>query len=163
MEQLEYSAIQIRGILQELFPHRRLVLSQFTFFNHSGVARPTGSTFRRGRRCYRLEDLLPIACILALKEEGIPYKNVEEVPLLIQQNAERIFACGSGCRLSGCGDTVTLTFPGEETANPALLHYLEEETPLMLFWGFDVGLLAEQLRAIASRPAVGMPALLRAA
>ena len=68
----EFSASEIRQVLQGLFPHRRLVLSQFTFFNNIGVSLPTGETFRRGRRCYRLEDILSIATVLALKEEGIP-------------------------------------------------------------------------------------------
>ena len=155
MEQLEYSASQIRKILQELFPRRRLVLSQFTFFNQVGVAKPTGVTFRRGRRCYRLEDLLSIACILALKEEGIPYKNVDQVPAILQAHAERIFASGHGCRLSGFGDIVNLVLPGEEQSNAALLDYLSEDKEPILFWSFDVGLLAEQLQAVAQRSREG--------
>ena len=159
MEHTEYSATQIRKMLQELFPQRRLVLSQFTFFNHAGVAKATGTTFRRGRRCYRLEDILSIACILALKEEGIPYKNVEQVPPLIQDNSEQIFALGDGCRISGFGDTVSLVIPGQAQENPALERYLADESGLMLFWSFNVGLLAGQLRAIASGESVAAQGL----
>jgi DNA-binding transcriptional MerR regulator len=108
MSDFEYSATEIRKLLQGLFPHRRLVLSQFTFFNQIGIAKPTGSGFKRGRQCYRLEDLLSIATILALKEEGIPFKNIEVVPKIIQQNAARIFEIGEGCRLSGHGDAIVL-------------------------------------------------------
>jgi hypothetical protein len=155
MEHPEYSATQIRKILQELFPSRRLVLSQFTFFNHSGVARATGETFRRGRRCYRLQDLLSIACVLALKEEGIPYKNVEQVPVIVQENSEKIFALGDGCRLSGFGDSVTLIFPREPQENIALNNYISDGVGMMIFWSFNVGLLADQLRAIAYRSTEG--------
>ena len=145
----EYNASQIRKMLQELFPHRRLVLSQFTFFNHSGVAKATGVTYRRGRRCYRLEDILSIACVLALKEEGIPYKNIVEVPILMQGNAEKIFAYQHGCRLSGFADVVSLNFAGENQENAALNRYLEGSSGNQLFWSFDVGMLAQQLMAVA--------------
>lgn len=151
MENSEFSATEIRKILQGLFPHRRLVLSQFTFFNQVGVATPTGSTFKRGRRCYRLKDLLSIACILALKEEGIPYKNVEVVPGMIQEEAERIFAVGEGCRLYGVGGRIGLSFPGSEQDPEPLEAMLESESGLGLFWGFDVGLLASQLKEAALR------------
>lgn len=161
MDYVEYSASEIRKVLQGLFPERRLVLSQFTFFNQVGVARPTGSSFRRGRRCYRLQDLLSIACILALKEEGIPYKNVEEVPALIQANADRIFELGTGCRLSGFGSRVALNLPGSPPDTNALDTFLAPEGGTMLFWGFDVGFLALQLRQVAERllqPAVAQAA-----
>jgi hypothetical protein len=151
MENAEFSATEIRKILQGLFPHRRLVLSQFTFFNQVGVATPTGSTYKRGRRCYRLRDLLSIACILALKEEGIPYKNVEDVPRMIQEDAERIFAAGEGCRLYGVGGKVGLCFPGSQNNPEPLDAMLDCETGLGLFWGFDVGLLATQLSEAAQR------------
>ncbi len=81
MTETEYSASDIRKLLQQLFPQRRLVLSQFTFFSHRGVARATGETYRRGRRCYRLHDILSIASIIALKEEGIPLKNIRVDPV----------------------------------------------------------------------------------
>ena len=145
----EYSASEIRKLLQQLFPQRRLVLSQFTFFNQIGVARATGLTFRRGRRCYRLEDILSIACVIALKEEGIPLKNVETVPALVQERAQEIFHCGAGCRLSGYGDTVTLVLPQGDGDNRALDRFLDSGAERLLFWGFDVGLLAEQLEQVA--------------
>jgi DNA-binding transcriptional MerR regulator len=151
MESMEYSATQIRKMLHGLFPQRRLVLSQFTFFNHAGVSRATGSTFRRGRRCYRLPDILPIACILALKEEGIPYKNVESLPALIQDNADRILEIGDGCRLSGFGNSVNLMFPDQIGEPSALQSFLEGDSEMMIFWSFNIGLLAEQLRAVADR------------
>ncbi len=146
----EYSASELRRLLQELFPHRRLVLSQFTFYNQIGVAKPTGETFRRKRRCYRLVDILPIACVLSLKEQGIPLKNIAAVPGLIQENAARIFATGKGCRLSGAGDTVQLQMPGEE-ATQAALDTLLDGLCGSLFWGFDVGELAEQLYSAVAR------------
>lgn len=154
MAEQEYTATEVRKLLHELFPQRRLVLSQFTFFNQTGVSKATGSTFRRGRRCYRLEDLLSIACILALKEEGIPYKNVEGLPALIQENASLIFALGEGCRLSGFGEQVTLKLKGEGSVNEVLESFLAEGSQSLLFWSFDVGLLAHQLQAIAERQAM---------
>jgi len=104
----EYSATQVRLILQELFPSRKLVLSQLTFFNQIGVSVPTGAGFKRGRRLYRLRDLLPIAVVLALKEQGIPNKNVERAPSFIQEHADEIFKLGSPVQLSGIGDVVYL-------------------------------------------------------
>jgi DNA-binding transcriptional MerR regulator len=146
---MEYTASDLRKILQQIFPHRRLVLSQFTFFNQIGVARPTGESFRRGRRCYRLTDMLSIATVLALKEEGIPLKNIQQVPALLQEQSERIFATGAGCRLSGCGDEVALQFPGESVPNSAVDLFLGSESATRIFWGYDVGLLARQLENTA--------------
>lgn len=146
---MEYSASQIRRILQQLFPTRRLVLSQFTFFNQIGVARPTGETLRRGRRCYRLEDILSIACVLALKEEGIPLKNIEVVPNLIQENAAKIFLNGDGCRLSGFGSTIHLMFPGDSWEYTALEPFLNTADSTLTFWSYDVGMLARQIRDVA--------------
>ena len=145
----EYTASEIRTLLQELFPQRRLVLSQFTFFNQIGVAKPTGTTFRRRRRCYRLFDVLSIACVLQLKEEGIPLKNIEPVPGLVQEHAATIFAMGRGCRLSGCGSAVALQLPGESLGSAALDALLMTDRPTGLFWGFDIGRLAERLLAVA--------------
>lgn len=145
----EFTASEIRKLLQALFPHRRLVLSQFTFFNQIGVSRPSGKTYRRGRRCYRLQDILPIACILALKEEGIPFKNIETVPAVLQTHAEKIFKVGAGVRLSGFGSNVELCFPGEEQLAEPYLDFLSGDFGMQLFWSFDVGLLAGQLEAIA--------------
>lgn len=149
----EYTASEIRTLLQELFPQRRLVLSQFTFFNQIGVAKPTGTTFRRRRRCYRLFDVLSIACVLQLKEEGIPLKNIEPVPGLVQENAATIFSIGSGCRLSGCGNAVALQLPGEKLSSAALDALLMNDRPVGLFWGFDIGRLAERLLAVAESAA----------
>ncbi len=149
MEELEYTASEIRKLLQQLFPHRKLVLSQFTFYNQTGVARPTGVTFARGRRRYRLCDLLPIACVLALKEEGIPLKNVTSVPAIIQQNAEKIFHARGACLLSGFGGTLHLQEPEEVTASLALQEFLNCPEQVQLFWSYDVGALARQLQEIA--------------
>ncbi len=147
MDQIEYSASEIRKILQQLFPTRRLVLSQFTFFNQIGVAKPSGETFRRGRRCYKLKDVLPIACVLALKEEGIPLKNIECVPRLIQENVERIFSLGSNSRIIGFGETITLQLADDTAANPAVEAFLAGEVPTgaSFFWSFNVGELAQTL------------------
>ena len=151
MNTVEFSASDIRKILQQLFPHRRLVLSQFTFFNQVGVSQATGETFRRGRRCYRLLDILSIACVLALKEEGIPFKNIESVPKLIQQSAARIFETGEGCFLSGYGDAISLQFPGEVGPSAALNTFLDSNGEQLLFWSFDVGFLSLQLNEISER------------
>ena len=145
-QQKEYSASDIRKILQQLFPHRRLVLSQFTFFNQTGVAKPTGETQKRGRQCYRLEDILPIAVVLALKEEGIPLKNISDAPRIIQENAARIFATGENCLLSGHGENISLNMPGEFSVNNALESLLNGEGINKIFWCIDVGVLAIQLQ-----------------
>lgn len=151
MTETEYSASDIRKLLQQLFPQRRLVLSQFTFFSHRGVARATGETYRRGRRCYRLHDILSIASIIALKEEGIPLKNIDAVPQIIQEHAERIFAAGPNCRLSGYRDSVCLQLEGVPTTNEPVERFLEDnEATYHLFWSYDLGRLAQQLEA-ASR------------
>ena len=144
--QQEYTASDFRRILQELFPHRRLVLSQFTFFNHSGVAKPTGMTFRRGRRCYRLEDILSVACVLALKEEGIPLKNIESVPKLVQENASDILA-SDGWTLSGYGNVIGLQTPFNKQSD-AIDAFLAETGETRLFWSFDVSALSKQVKAI---------------
>ncbi|MFN8389208.1 MAG: hypothetical protein U0136_02825 [Bdellovibrionota bacterium] len=147
----EYTATELRRLLQELFPHRRLVLSQFTFFNQVGVARPTGETFRRKRRCYRLVDILSIACVLSLKEQGIPLKNIGPVPALVQERSLEIFQNGRGCRLSGMGDAVHLQVPGSAETNSALDRLLSNPEQASLFWAFDVGELAEQLCTTVER------------
>jgi len=162
---IEYSASEIRTILQRLFPHRRLVLSQFTFFNQSGVAKPTGETFRRGRRCYRPFDILSIAAVLALKEEGIPYKNIEPLPAVIQQHSEEIFRLGSPCRVVGYKDFLSLELPARERilvkTNEQNLSPLDafaaHGSSYSLFWSFDVGALATQLERTIEAPAEVLP------
>ena len=144
MMTLEFSASNIRSILHKLFPERRLVLSQFTFFNQCGVATPTGETFRRGRRCYQVFDILPIATVLALKEEGIPLCKIKNAPQMVQERARRIFELGEGCYLSGFGDVVTLSLKGEEVSQESISALIAADAPL-LFWSFDVGLLARRI------------------
>ena len=146
----EFSASEIRRILQKVFPQRRLVLSQFTFFNQIGIAKPTGATFRRGRQCYRLEDLLSIASVLALKEEGIPFKNIEGLPHLLQEHADQIFAIRRGCKVSGFSGIIDLELPGVMKQTNALETFLSEPSRSSLFWSYEVGLLADQLFDIAS-------------
>lgn len=141
----EFSASEVRKLLQVLFPQRRLVLSQFTFFNQVGVSTPSGSTSRRGRRCYRLQDLLPIALVLALKEEGIPYKNLENLPKSIQENLEKIFSFQEMCIASGWGTKVNLSFGAVAHSAESLISFLDQENVLGLFWSFDVSDLAKQL------------------
>ena len=146
----EYNAIEIRSIVQQLFPNRKLVLSQFTFFGHLGVAKATGSTFRRGRRCYRLIDILPVACVLSLKEQGIPLKNIESVPALIQNHSESLFSGEYGCTLSGYGNTVSLCIPGEFSHNSALDEFLDTSVRKhAIFWTFDISTLVANLKRIA--------------
>ena len=148
---LEYSATEIRSLLQEVFPHRKLVLSQFTFFNQAGVARATGETFRRGRRCYRLVDILPIACVLALKEQGIALKSIEPVPQMLQEHAMTIFQFGPGCRVSGWNQVICLKIGGLELGENPLDAFLGTESASCLLWSYDVGILAQQLEEIAKR------------
>ena len=148
-EQPEFNASEVRQVLQELFPTRKLVLSQFTFFNHAGVGRPSGEKFRRGRRCYQAQDLLPIAVVLALKEQGIPNKNIGKVPALIQENSQKIFDLGAGTRVSGFGDAVSLNFIGEFLEDAALDAMLASDTQ-GLFWSFDVGSLAQDINRIVN-------------
>ena len=145
----EYSASEIRKLLQQLFPNRRLVLSQFTFFNQIGIAKPSGETFRRGRRCYKLEDVLSIALVLALKEEGIPFKNIEELPKLVQLHAKTIFTVGEGCRVSGYGSEIDLQIPGVNYSTRSLETLIAESDRPLLFWSYDVGVLAKRIRNIA--------------
>ena len=146
----EFSAIEVREIIQKLFPHRKLVLSQFTFFGHAGVARPTGDTYRRGRRCFKLADLLPIAAVLALKEQGIPLKNIEEAPALIQMHIQDIFNT-PGCKLSGFGKNICITIPGKNVQNNALDEFLNPNgNDSCLFWTFDLSMLSAQLYQIGS-------------
>jgi len=152
-DEVEFSASEVRVVMQKLFPHRKLVLSQFTFFMQVGIARPSGKTFRRGRRCYRLEDLLPIATVLALKEEGIPFKNISDMPELVHNSAAKIFSIGAGCRLSGHGPKIDLTLPGSEGVGlRAIDSLLSGGNPGLsqIFWSLDVGLLAEQLQVTAA-------------
>lgn len=141
----EYSASEVRKLLQILFPQRRLVLSQFTFFNQVGVSAPSGETSRRGRRCYRLADLLSIACVLALKEEGIPYKNLEGLPQMIQGSLDKIFSFKEVCIASGWGSKVNLTFGNQASQADSIVSFLDEPNLLGLFWSFDVSDLARQL------------------
>lgn len=151
----EYSATEIRRILQELFPARKLVLSQFTFYNQIGVARPTGQTLKRGRRCYRLADILPIACVLSLKEKGIPLKNIESVPSLVHERASQIFAHGEGCFISGYGSAVSLQMPSDQSADICLESFLDDsEDVAQLFWSYDVGRLASTLAEIIENHSV---------
>ena len=156
MENLEYSASEIRRILQQLFPQRKLVLSQLTFFNQVGVSRPTGETFRRGRRCYRLTDILPIACVLALKEQGISLKSIAAVPKLIQEKAGEILSHGPAYRLLGFGQSIEFITHGK-TSEVVLQEFLESSSePKVLFWSYDVGLLAQQLKEVVLAESEGL-------
>jgi DNA-binding transcriptional MerR regulator len=145
----EYSAIEIRNFIQRLFPNRKLVLSQFTFFGHLGVSKATGNTFRRGRRCYRLLDILSIACVISLKEQGISLKNIEAVPALIQSNVEDIFSKNSGCKLSGYKDVISLVIPDSLTQNMALELFLDNNLDKQaIFWSFDLSALVCNIKAL---------------
>lgn len=148
----EYSACEVRKILQHLFPQRQLVLSQLTFFAHSGVSEATGSTFRRGRRCYRLEDMLSIGCVLSLKENGIPLKTIAELPSLIRQLATRIMSLEDRCYVTGCGENVLMHFESEVQTPPPLEMFLTSEKPLGIFWSLDLTDFA-RLLIVASKEA----------
>ncbi|MDD2943259.1 MAG: hypothetical protein PHC51_09875 [bacterium] len=141
---VEFSATEVREILLKLFPHRKLVLSQFTFFASSGVGSPTGKTFRRGRRCYVLEDLLPIACVLSLKERGIALKVLGSFPSMIKEKAHSILYQGDKCWIAGFGGDVELC--NSQTPSGQLVdRFLSSEVPQQLFWRFNVTSMAEEL------------------
>ncbi len=148
--QQEFTACEIRKVLQQLFPHRQLVLSQFTFYNQIGVAKPSGSSFRRGRRCYAAGDIVPIATVLALKEEGIPLKSIGDAPLRIQQHIAKIYYQNRQTNLMGFGNTISLSIEGESNDTTALDAFLSDPTRRLLFWNFDVSALAQQIRSIVN-------------
>lgn len=145
----EFNASEVREVLQELFPTRKLVLSQFTFFNQIGVSKPTGDSFRRGRRCYKTQDLLPIAVVLALKEQGIPNKNISKVPGLVREHSEKIFSLGAGSKISGFRDNVCINFVGESVSDISLVALLDCEefnhSEQNIYWSYDVGQMALDL------------------
>lgn len=151
----EFNASGVRRIIQEMFPMRKLVLSQFTLYYHMGVATPSGENYKRGRRCYRLYDLLPIALVLILKEQGIPNKNIGHIPRVISEKAERIFETGRGVRVSGFKEVCQLSFPDEISQDAALMAMLEDDNISSgiqdLYWSYDVGYLASELMRVATR------------
>ncbi|MBL7662290.1 hypothetical protein JNK13_06005 [bacterium] len=149
MVQAEYTASEMREILRRLFPERRLVLSQFTFFNHSGITKPSGLSYKRGRRCFCLVDILPIAVVLTLKEQGIPLKNANRVPLLVQEKAQEILSFNQTYRLTGFGSHLCLTTLADPQPNIPLEYFLNETKGDTLFWGLDLSAVAQNLlRAI---------------
>lgn len=151
----EFNATYVRRIIQDMFPTRKLVLSQFTLYHQMGVSKPSGESFKRGRRCYRLFDLLPMALVLVLKEQGIPNKNIAHIPAIISERVEDIFKEGKGVIVNGYREVCSLVFPGEETSNLALLEMLSEDQNSMgvqdLYWSYDVGYLASELVRVAER------------
>lgn len=150
--ELEYTATEARLILQDLFPSRKLVLSQFTFYNQNGVGSPSGTRLVRGRRCYKLVDLLPIAIVLALKEQGIPNKNVSLVPSIIKEHSSLIFSIEGSCQISGIGEVVHLKLPNSSSKeiDPAIEYFLSGQSDEM-FWSYDVGSLAKEISRITER------------
>lgn len=156
---LEFNASGVRRIIQDMFPARKLVLSQFTLYHQIGVSRPSGENFKRGRRCYRLYDLLPIALVLVLKEQGIPNKNIGNMPALISDHAEAIFESGQGVRVSGFKEVCHLSFPesslSSKPEDSALLAMLLEDPSNSgiqdLYWSYDIGYLSSELIRVASR------------
>lgn len=150
IDTFEFTATEVRIILQDLFPARKLVLSQLTFFNQSGVCTPSGEKVIRGRKCYRVQDLLPIALVLALKEQGIPNKNVALVPSLVKEHSEFIFLLEDSCQISGTGDYVHLALPGSQEKDQALEHFLSGSS-MDIFWSYDVGSLAKEICRVTER------------
>lgn len=153
----EYIATEIRDILLDIFPHRKLVLSQFTFFVRSGVAEPSGEVYRRGRRCFRLPDLLSIACVLALKERGIPLKVLGDLPSEIRANAGYIMATHAPCWIAGFGDDVELVLcdsvsGGVSHRGSLVDRFLDDDNAgkTLLMWRFDVTSLAIALKKAAA-------------
>ena len=127
-----------------------MVLSQLTFFNQSGVSIPSGEEFRRGRRCYKLVDLLPIACVLALKEQGIALKLISHIPDTIRKNMQEIFSFSKTCKIVGCGDEVALGVEDDGVEEEFLSRFLSGELPQKLFWVYDLSSTAEQLIRVAA-------------
>jgi DNA-binding transcriptional MerR regulator len=146
----EFTASEARIILQELFPARKLVLSQLTFFNQSGVSIPSGANIKRGRRCYRVYDLLPIALVLALKEQGIPNKNVARVPALIQAHLNEIFSSKEACQISGIDDIVYLSLPGSHAPDEAIVKLLYGSS-VHFFWSYDAAYLSKEIIRVTNR------------
>lgn len=147
----EYTGIEARELLNELFPHRKLVLSQLTFFQRSGVTVPSGGTYRRKRRCYKLEDLLPLAVLIALKDSGIPMKNAKDVPDIIKDNSKTLFSLGKGCRVVGYGEKAELVLPDQRPSTVSIINsYLDGDVKSFL-WSYDVGKLAHQLLDLAHK------------
>ena len=73
------------------------------------------------------------------------------MPSLIQTRAEEIFSLGQDCRLSGYGSCVILQLPGDAPALGVPVDaFLADETGSLLFWSYDVGVLAKQLELVAS-------------
>ncbi len=157
IEALELNASGVRRILQEIFPLRRLVLSQFTLYNQLGITIPSGKTYSRGRRCYKVRDLLAVALILALKEQGIPNKNLENLPSLIHSEVDNIFSLGRGSIVSGFDNALSLRLLGSQTNDGALSEMLDFDknkyhavNPTLapsypIYWAYDVGYLSEDL------------------
>lgn len=149
---IEFTATQLRDILLRMFPYRRLVLSQFTFFNQEGVISASGGRFRRGRRCYVLEDILPAATVLALKERGIPLKSIQGLPALIRPKSREIFLHAEhqvAAKVCGFGTSVSLQLAGDRPGAPELEKLLCENADVKLFWSFNVSSLAGQLMKAA--------------
>ncbi len=148
---IEYSAIEVRSILQNMFPKRKLVLSQITFFNRNGVCEPTGKTFKRGRRRYRLADLLSVVTVLALKEKGIPLKNISSLPTLLKENATDILSDPTGYQVSGYAKEVSLTKIGDVSKNDVLTRFLNCSNPdSSFFWSFDLPPLISKLLEVSN-------------
>ena len=159
---LEFTATDVRKIIQKVYPSRRLVLSQFTFFNDAGISSPTGTQMVRGRGCYRLHDLLPIATVIALKDRGITYKKIQQLPSLIQQHSHQIFKIGAGCRVNGFGSNIEISIPGlstisctdnkssSESTIDQFIASLDSNKSSGLYWSLDIGKLASDLQMFAS-------------
>ncbi len=150
IEKLEFTATEARVILQDLFPARKLVLSQLTSYNQSGVGSPSGERIVRGRKCYKIADLLPIALVLALKEQGIPNKNVSLLPSMIREHSDLIFSLQDSCQVSGIGDLVYLALPGSNETDIVLERLLSGDS-MEIFWSYDVGGLAKEMYRVTER------------
>lgn len=146
---VEYNATEMRELLVQLFPYRRLVLSQFTFFSNEGMVEATGQTLRRGRRCYRITDILPMVCIFALKERGIPLKNIKELPQAIRENIDLIFNREHQARIFGYGNSVSLLFDQDCRSSEELKCFLSDNNSHNLYWMYNLSELAANLLRVA--------------
>lgn len=144
MSEKEYSTAEVRNLMLEIFPHRKLVLSQFTFFQQVGVITPTGCTQKRGRKCFRLTDLLSLVAVLELKERGIALKGIEQVPSMIRNQIEEVFKLDTTWRLSGYKGHCSLK--NEDQTDDALNAFLSDNNSCgKLFWSIDLSMLASKL------------------
>ena len=91
-------------------------------------------------------------------------KNIQPVPQLIQDNAQKIFELGSNCLLSGFGTLNSLQMPGTVEVNEPLNAFLNQASSPQLYWSYDLGGLARAIQAVVTKEeGIEVPLVQRAA